>query len=386
MESVFMQKTTIPSVEKNIRVVHFNDPEWNSVFMTFVIRIGFAYKYAYFLGEPNSRELNHGFSHVFSSYLNLFGMNGQGQKCRVTPFRGSVCVSLESDKNAYLNDTKSLYDELFSLKPNEQDFIVAKEDAMRRLEKVYAQPFGKAMLHSLEFSDKNKGFMLMDFFNGIQALDYHTFLECIQAFIHPSNTILSIVGDQEVREGVSVMQLNDRANTYQPFALCGEKQDPYLQNDAHTILVGQANFLLCCQKFYILNTDVPLVQRYLLLDMLCAARFRRDCDVSVDIYDASIIYWGSADAVRPQEIRGLFTDEAWVEEGKQAILQQIEYQRKKEPENFYVWWSNLFLEGINLGSYIELVLESSAQSLTELFDVADILVTEGAVMLTKVKQ
>jgi hypothetical protein len=127
-----------------------------------------------------------------------------------------------------------------------------------------------------------------------------------------------------------------------------------------------------------------LAERYLLLNILAGEIDGNKREVHVDAFDASIVLPGEEKLPPKHELKESLTEE-FVEAAKARIFAQMEFDKKYSVTEFYSFWSMMAASGVELSQYMQMAAECTAASINELFDRADPIAANGAVLLQAVK-
>ena len=274
------------------RVFFYRSRHGEAVYLTWSIRIGFAYRSVFFSNVPHCETLNQGFPQVFAGFIRLRGSRFLGKPVNAVAYRGSVCVSIASTVDEYLQDAELLHQFLFTLDPDETGFLQAKNHAVQSLRKAYQEPMGRGMYHMLEYSDRNKGFLFHRFSEDLQQLSFDDFCKFSGIFAIPDNAWLTLSGYMEFDVNPLPFVLYDMEGSLPDFVLCAEQYTPEKERDVHKILPSSADYEMRCLKFHFPDTDTHVLWRYLLMDIFAAGGLSSDYEVHADLFDACIILWG----------------------------------------------------------------------------------------------
>ncbi len=370
----------VPRDKMNLYMVYGDYKD--KVYLTVTIRCGFAYRYVYFIDELESREVNQGFPGILALYIHDAGSTALGRRLIAKTFRGNISVTMESDAKHWEKDAERLYTFLFRTGTQEKDFHNAKHQAMTNMTDVYAQPLGKALYHLLEFSDKCKGFQFSRLSRGMSSLDFETFERYRTDFVHPGNADI-LVGCGKQVQGGGRLALPRMNRPHRPFVLCAEEWDPLLQHDAHKVMTAAESTQVRCMKFFFSQLNGTSEQRRLLLDILAGIIYQNSFEVNVDAFDSSISYWGETVVPRKTDLRSLFSNENAVQESRELALRYLRFGKTGDPMSQFSWLGALTTDGVDIGSYMNALRNCTPQSLTELFDKVDPVVTEGKMILKR---
>jgi hypothetical protein len=377
-----MSSDSINDAEGKLVSYIYTNNRHNDVFITLALNIGFAYRYVHFQGDENSQEINQGFPYIFAEYIKQVVQSEEAASISVAVFRDAICISMISKPEQTWENIATLFSTVFNTKKSEELFRLSKQETIRVIENAYTNSTVKANLHITEFSDKNKGFEFDKTARDIQELDYETFCTYLNDFIYPGNALLLAVGPIDKDSGISQLdglaQSFKRRNT-RGFTVCAETFDPVLQGDEHKTLLGSEAFRLCCMRFHFGNSEISLAERYLLLKVISGNIIGAQSRVSVDAFDASIVYHGKDRPPEKEKLRLTLSDEGFVSSSKQRILSQADFDINNHPSTCYQEWGSLLLRNIDPLGLLHLVKSISVNELLDLFDRADLIVSEGIV-------
>ena len=131
------------------------------------------------------------------------------------------------------------------------------------------------------------------------------------------------------------------------------------------------------------SNHVNLTQRYLLLNIIAGQIEGYKRDIHVDSFDSAIVLLDDAKLPPKNELKKSLTED-FVKAAKARIIAQMEFDNKHSMTEFCTFWAGMIATGIELGEFIQMVVECTADSINELFDLADPIVASGAVILQKV--
>lgn len=367
---------------KNVKILLYNHDYDDTVYLTFSVRFGFAYRYISFSRSTIALEINQAFANIYVNYLRILCKKKYDKDIYTNVYRGSFTVSLISDLQNVNGDISFLYSVMFDSQIDKLIFNDAKIKFDEDFCNAYKYPINKAMYHMLEYSDSNKKFDFYKFSKDIRSLENETFIKYVTTFVRPDNTLITIAGKIEAGNTIHIPETSSKKVITKSFSLCYIKRSSYKAPAVAKRISADIDFTMGCVKFHF-NSNIELVKKYLLLKMMAEIVFGHNYEVNVDSADATIIYWNCLENISEMKFNGYLLNDLSVEASKARILNQISNEMEMQPVRFYQNWSNNYLYKINIDEFVNDVSLCSAVSLQQLYEQLQPIINEGEVILNQ---
>jgi len=357
--------------------VYVNNYDYgDAVYIALNIKCGFCYRYIHYDGENQIKELNLACANVFCNYITLFIKKKFFKVIKINITQNVITMALRSNVKKFSEDIKMIYQVLFDSEFEDELFTKALATSIKNFKKNYNDIEFRGLYHMLEFTESGKGFAFGKLTDDFLKLDNKIFTEYWESLIIPGNSILLVSGNVEDVSALTHLSTNRLMNHNAVPRVASKVKNTTLQSDKKLTLNLTSKYELGAMKFYFINEQVTMEEKYFFLNILGERLFSK-CNIHIDYFDTSIIYHGEIKKYKENIVSFIETDK--VELSAQKLLRLLAFWQKDYPIGFHFFWGALVAENINLNTYIDLLSACTSQQLVEIYTKSNMMITEAQI-------
>lgn len=328
-----------------------------------------------FLVDHSQFESNCAFYNVLFNYYRLTaalpGLHFDIQRAVST-------ISFERSGQGLLSTLDGVFHILFHHEYDPEKFDLAKQNTMDAFALHYKDGAFRAKYKGYEFSDFNKRFSLKQLIRDMEAITFADFVRIANALVVPGNACVYISGETD-RLDLTKIDLAQFEPQDSFVRIAGYEFDPYLRQDAYVLNLAREDHVLIVEALDFLNRDCTNFTKWIITELLAEQIPVHEVDTWADALDASILFFS-------EQLRGYKTllcpDN---EEGYRAahlrLLQKYAALLENSPEYFAIRAAHMMSVGVYIDQYLEFLGQCSYERFTELYQKADVKISEAQVVL-----
>lgn len=150
---------------------NYHDYSDSKIYITLGINVGVATRYFLIDGKKEYIS-NLSFANILTNYLKLI----LGQELVVNVDRTITHLTYISKQETFEEDFLRFIRTIFASDKDAELFETSKKNTIEKFRKNYKNGEFRALYKAFEYSDANKGYKLYDLIEGLQKINYETFI------------------------------------------------------------------------------------------------------------------------------------------------------------------------------------------------------------------
>lgn len=233
-------------------------------------------------------------------------------------------------------------------------FETSKKNTIEKFRKNYKNGEFRALYKAFEYSDANKGYKLYDLIEGLQKINYETFINENKLLIVPDNCCLYINGKLQDISCEAVEQINTIFAENQHTATWGgTMSEQRLKDDAHLLEVARENVNVDILSLGF-ETNISVLDRMIYLLFQSQKILAENKILHIDTFDSSIIMQTEEVIKMKMMLKNVLKEEAF-EQTRKHVLGVINQWLEMDPMRFNMLAVELKIENVQIIDFLNII-------------------------------
>lgn len=229
-----------------------------------------------------------------------------------------------------------------------------KKNTIEKFRKNYKNGEFRALYKAFEYSDANKGYKLYDLIEGLQKINYETFINENKLLIVPDNCCLYINGKLQDISCEAVEQINTIfAENQHTATLGGTMSEQRLKDDAHLLEVARENVNVDILSLGF-ETNISVLDRMIYLLFQSQKILAENKILHIDTFDSSIIMQTEEVIKMKMMLKNVLKEEAF-EQTRKHVLGVINQWLEMDPMRFNMLAVELKIENVQIIDFLNII-------------------------------
>lgn len=358
---------------------NFENYEMDEIYITIAIKGGIVGRMYQNSETGDKKEMNQAAGRVYLKHLSDL-CKGRVRAEFAAGKNGSY-VTIRSGREKIVETLRKLFALVYIENTTEEAFAVAKEEAITDLKKAFKNQAQRMWYYMFEFSEVGKRYAYNRLAEDLYTMKFEELEEYKRHMVNTRNSVVIVSGrlDEVIIRDICI-ELENVKNVGEEYLTCGYDVGVNQVIDRHLIMTGNAD-ALGSLYFVFPEQQGDLAERMVLLQYISEILFEGKASVSVDAFDASIVYYGKSIDQYEMQLRDIWTTEN-VKRAKKHLLEQYE-SLMSTPEIMGVYVGEQILGGIDFFKVYQYIQICNADDLEQTYRKADVKVANGAVISVK---
>ena len=243
---------------------------------------------------------------------------------------------------------------IFASDKDAELFETSKKNTIEKFRKNYKNGEFRALYKAFEYSDANKGYKLYDLIEGLQKINYETFINENKLLIVPDNCCLYINGKLQDISCEAVEQINTIfAENQHTATLGGTMSEQRLKDDAHLLEVARENVNVDILSLGF-ETNISVLDRMIYLLFQSQKILAENKILHIDTFDSSIIMQTEEVIKMKMMLKNVLKEEAF-EQTRKHVLGVINQWLEMDPMRFNMLAVELKIENVQIIDFLNII-------------------------------
>ena len=243
---------------------------------------------------------------------------------------------------------------IFTSDKDAELFETSKKNTIEKFRKNYKNGEFRALYKAFEYSDANKGYKLYDLIEGLQKINYETFINENKLLIVPDNCCLYINGKLQDISCEAVEQINTIfAENQHTATLSGTMSEQRLKDDAHLLEVARENVNVDILSLGF-ETNISVLDRMIYLLFQSQKILAENKILHIDTFDSSIIMQTEEVIKMKMMLKNVLKEEAF-EQTRKHVLGVINQWLEMDPMRFNMLAVELKIENVQIIDFLNII-------------------------------
>lgn len=362
-------------VQKRLTITSIDQYDSNKVYSAIAFNGGFAAR-DFWLGNGNVYRGNYAFYNVLSEYIKLLLKDS----CKFTLLPSSTIISLNSEREEFVDELCKVIDTLLALPMDEEIFNKAYNNVRENYARAYKEADFRAQYRALEFVEYSKDFKVQELNRDVDTITFDTFVECAEKILVLDNMYVYVLGNTNGIELTKLEKCLPRTNTQ--CDLAAFERNLFAREDAHIREIGRKNLICVAVSIAFLNPNADARTRFFLCAFMKELLESDDVVSFFDIYDAGFTKKTNSFESMREKFKTFF-DERKYYEARDNIRKGYTELLCGLPNEFCKEAASLGLYGIDIIDIVNTIAGCTYENFKKVYTEADILVNEGQVIMMR---
>ena len=328
---------------------NYHDYSDSKIYITLGINVGVATRYFLIDGKKEYIS-NLSFANILTNYLKLI----LGQELVVNVDRTITHLTYISKQETFEEDFLRFIRTIFASDKDAELFETSKKNTIEKFRKNYKNGEFRALYKAFEYSDANKGYKLYDLIEGLQKINYETFINENKLLIVPDNCCLYINGKLQDISCEAVEQINTIfAENQHTATLGGTMSEQRLKDDAHLLEVARENVNVDILSLGF-ETNISVLDRMIYLLFQSQKILAENKILHIDTFDSSMIMQTEEVIKMKMMLKNVLKEEAF-EQTRKHVLGVINQWLEMDPMRFNMLAVELKIENVQIIDFLNII-------------------------------
>lgn len=298
-------------------------------------------------------EINPAAGGILMHVLNNRSANRQIAGWKYKHGKNGIYFSVTAEKEEIEGNLEQLLQMIFEEQVTEEEFVEAKQQSIDKLKRDFKNATTRSWYYMFEYTDMGKKYAYNKWAKGLETIQYDEFNMYTEALVNPENSMVIVNGMLDEKEITSIFGVlkcvQKKGIEYVDYGYVAEETgnlDYYLPKGMSCDSMGALYFVFP-------DKDVTPTEKMFLLLYVSEIMFQEHGMVSVDAFDASIIYFQEPIKRYELEIPHVWTQEN-VMSARDRLLQRFANLLKNQ-EEFGVYICEMLYSGVDISKLIEYI-------------------------------
>lgn len=297
-------------------------------------------------------------------------------KCKIG--RNGIYFSLITEKWKVEESLGQMVQLIYESQITEEEFLAAKQQTINSLKQNFRHEMTRSWYYMFEFTDIGKRYTYNEWARALETIQYDEFHKYIEELVNPQNSVVIANGEMEEWEVTSICavlrKVQKSGTEYIDYGYVLDENgilDCHLKGNMDCDSLGALYFVFP-------DANATPTEKIFLLLYINEMLFREHGIVSVDAFDASIVYYRAPIREYRVEIENIWTEEN-VLAARRRLLQSFD-NLIKDPIKFGVYEGELLFSGVDISQLIRYIQICDFEVIYRAYKNANVKIGNGAII------